>query len=160
MQVLTSIINFPWSVKLVYGMIADNVPIYGSKRRAYIALNGLLQCLFLIPLIPSWTYNKYIITLFLTLFAVNVSFNDSMIDALMVMQSRLDPKNGSQDLNSFSWVWLSVGGIVGSISAGFLTQYLNPHISFGICGAMGLVIGFMGLRMNKSIDKEAASTSS
>lgn len=95
MQVLTSIINFPWSIKLVYGLIADNIPIYGSKRRAYIALNGLLQCLFLIPLIPNWTYNKYIITLFLTLFAINVSFNDSMIDALMVMQSRRDPKKGS-----------------------------------------------------------------
>jgi hypothetical protein len=95
MQVLTSVINFPWSIKLIYGLIADNVPICGSKRRAYIALNGLLQFLFLIPLIPSWTYNKYIITLFLTLFAINVSFNDSMIDALMVMQSRRDPKRGS-----------------------------------------------------------------
>lgn len=95
MQVLTSIINLPWSLKLFYGLIADNVPIYGSKRRSYIAINGFLQFAFLMPLVPNLIYEKHIITLFLTLYAVGVAFNDAIIDALMVMQARRDPVHGS-----------------------------------------------------------------
>ncbi len=95
MQILTSVINFPWSIKVVYGLVADNVPIYGSKRRSYITINGLMQFFFLMPLVTSWIQSKYVITMFLTLFAFNVSFNDAIIDALMVMQSRRDPKKGS-----------------------------------------------------------------
>ena len=121
MQVLSSVVNFPWSLKVAYGLIADNVPVFGSKRRIYIAINGTLQFLFLLPLIPSWIESKYIITFFLTLYAVNVAFNDAIIDALMCMQARRDPINGSEDLNSYTWIWLSIGGIIGSISAGFLT---------------------------------------
>ena len=121
MQVLSSIVNFPWSLKVFYGLFADNVPICGSKRRIYIAINGLFQFVFLLPLIPSWIQNKYIITFFLTIYASNVAFNDAIIDALMVMQARRDHKHGSEDLNSYSWLWLAVGGIVGSISAGYLT---------------------------------------
>ena len=152
MQVLSSIVNFPWSLKVFYGLFADNVPICGSKRRIYIAINGLFQFVFLLPLIPSWIQNKYIITFFLTIYASNVAFNDAIIDALMVMQARRDHKHGSEDLNSYSWLWLAVGGIVGSISAGYLTQYLNPHISFVVCGLLGLSISVLGWLMNKSVD--------
>ncbi|CDW82904.1 folate-biopterin transporter family [Stylonychia lemnae] len=154
MQILTSIINIPWSIKVVYGMIADNLPLFGSKRKNYIALNGLLQFIVLLPLIPEWINNKYIITFFLTFFAVNIAFNDAMIDALMVMQARKDPFYGSQNLNSFTWTWLSIGGITGSISAGFLTQYLNPHISFTICGILGLMIMTLSIMMNKTVEQE------
>ncbi len=121
MQILSSVVNFPWSLKVVYGLIADNVPIFGSKRRTYIAINGALQFIFLFPLIPSYIESKYIITFFLTLYAVNVAFNDAIIDALMCMQARRDPIHGSEDLNSYTWLWLAIGGIVGSVSAGFLT---------------------------------------
>lgn len=95
MQLLTSIICMPWSLKVIYGLIADNVPICGSKRRTYIAINGLLSFAFLLPLVPDLIYEKHIITLFLTLYAFNVAFNDAIIDALMVMQARRDPEHGS-----------------------------------------------------------------
>lgn len=96
MQVLTSIINFPWSIKVVYGLLADNVPLCGSKRRSYISLNGIMQFLFLLPLVPAGLLeSKYLITFFLTMYAVNVAFNDAIIDALIVVQSRRDEKHGS-----------------------------------------------------------------
>ena len=85
----------PWSLKVIYGLIADNVPIFGSKRRSYIALNGLLEFLFLVPLFSTLANDKYTITVCLTLYAINVAFNDSIIDALMVMQARKDPIHGS-----------------------------------------------------------------
>jgi hypothetical protein len=85
----------PWSLKVCYGLIADNVPIFGSKRRTYIGIIGLLQFVFLLPLVPNLINEKHVITFFLTLYAVNVAFNDAIIDALMVMQARRDPVHGS-----------------------------------------------------------------
>lgn len=95
MQVLTAVFNFPWSIKLLYGIIADNIPIYGSKRKSYIMITGFLELCFLLPLMPNMINNKYLITVFLTLYAINVAFCDAVIDALMVMQSRRDPLKGS-----------------------------------------------------------------
>ena len=94
----------------------------------------------------------------MTIYASNVAFNDAIIDALMVMQARRDHKHGSEDLNSYSWLWLAIGGIVGSISAGYLTQYLNPHISFVVCGLLGLTISILGWLMNKSVDHDIDET--
>jgi hypothetical protein len=84
MQVLTSIINFPWCIKLIYGLLADNVPIFGSRRRAYVCINGILGFFILMPLVPDLIYNKYIITFILTVFATTIAFTDVIIDALMV----------------------------------------------------------------------------
>ena len=155
MQLLTSIINFPWSIKVVYGLLADNVPLCGSKRRSYIGLNGVLQFLMLLPLVPAgFIESKYLVTLFLTLYAVNVAFNDAIIDALIVMQSRRDEKYGSSDLNSFSWGWLSLGGITGSVTAGYLTEFLNPRVSFLICAILGLLVALLGGTMSPKVESD------
>ena len=50
MQFYSSIISFPWCIKLFYGLLSDNLPIFGSKRRSYLILNGILGLLCLLPL--------------------------------------------------------------------------------------------------------------
>ena len=40
---LMSIVMFPWSVKILYGLISDNVPLLGTKRKSYIMLMGFIQ---------------------------------------------------------------------------------------------------------------------
>lgn len=84
MQLLSSFISFPWCIKLVYGLIADNVPIYGSKRKSYLVINGLLIFVLLLPLYPNLITNKYVITLFLTLNSMNTAFLNVVIDGLLV----------------------------------------------------------------------------
>lgn len=121
MQVMSAIISFPWCIKLLYGLIADNIPIFGSRRRSYLVINGIIAFLALVPLIPNGVNNKYIITACLTIFSINTAFLNVVIDALMVSQSRKDIKHGSQDLNSYAYSWMSVGGIAGTFLAAFLT---------------------------------------
>jgi len=41
-QVLSSFISFPWSVKIFYGIISDNLPIFGSRRKSYLMILSLL----------------------------------------------------------------------------------------------------------------------
>jgi hypothetical protein len=46
-QFYSALITLPWSFKILYGIISDNFPINGSRRRIYVILNGALQALFL-----------------------------------------------------------------------------------------------------------------
>ena len=41
-QKMMVIINIPFSFKLIYGLVIDNVVILGSRKRAYIITGGLL----------------------------------------------------------------------------------------------------------------------
>ena len=54
--------------------------------------------------------------------SLSIAAMDVIIDSLMVVQSRKDPELGSEELQSFSWVCLGFGGIVGSLVAGMLTS--------------------------------------
>ena len=84
MQMLGSITSFPWCIKILYGLIADNVPICGSRRRVYICINALMSFFFLILLVPSQMMNKYIIVTFLAIIQLNGAFINVIVEALMV----------------------------------------------------------------------------
>ena len=98
MQFYSSIISFPWSIKLFYGLISDNLPIWGSKRRSYLILNGVLSLLCMLPLIiysPNETSKKtsstvWVITILLAINSMTGAFNDVVVDAILVAQARRD----------------------------------------------------------------------
>ena len=41
-QFLFSLMTIPWTCKILYGLISDNIPIMGSKRKSYVIINGAL----------------------------------------------------------------------------------------------------------------------
>ncbi|CDW81496.1 UNKNOWN [Stylonychia lemnae] len=152
-QTLNSIINIPWSFKIFYGLIADNVPILGSRRRSYLVLNGLLYFISLVILSLNLISDYFLITLLLTITSLNGAFTDVVVDALMVAQSRSDKDNGSEDLQSLSWSMLSIGGICGSIASAYFTEYLHPYQTFGTLSVVGLIQAYFGWRINKELEK-------
>lgn len=65
-QFLNAIIAFPWAIKLVYGILSDSVPFYGSRKRSYYILNSVLAVICLIPLIFKQVEYKYLVVFLLT----------------------------------------------------------------------------------------------
>lgn len=41
-QEMMSLIILPWTPKLLYGIISDTFPLFGSRKRSYIILMGLV----------------------------------------------------------------------------------------------------------------------
>ena len=47
MQYYSSFVYIPWTIKILYGLVSDNFPIFGSHRRSYIILGALMQMVFM-----------------------------------------------------------------------------------------------------------------
>jgi len=74
----------PWSFKIIYGLIADNIPIFGSRRKCYLIINGLSQFLTLFILGLNLTQDEIVVTSLLAINGMNMAFIDVVVDALMV----------------------------------------------------------------------------
>ncbi|CDW91088.1 UNKNOWN [Stylonychia lemnae] len=139
-QFLVSMVILPWSFKIIYGLIADNFPIYGSRRKSYIIINGFSQFLTLLILAFQITTDEVIVTALLALNSINMAFIDVVVDALVVQQSRKDFDEGSEDLQGLNWIFMGIGGIIGSVCSAFFTQYLEPKNAFLVASFFGLIM--------------------
>ena len=78
-----SMIHLPWSVKIIYGLISDNVPILGTRRKSYIVLMGLLQFGALVFVYAFGEINALTVAVCLTLAALSEAFVNVVADAIM-----------------------------------------------------------------------------
>jgi hypothetical protein len=62
-EVLLGIINFPWVVKIVVGIISDNYTFMGSRRKSYLIFASIINTCSLIMLMAfGLKYGKVFIT--------------------------------------------------------------------------------------------------
>jgi len=155
MQFLFSYIGIPWTTKIVYGIVSDNFPICGSHRRSYLIIGSLLQIVSMTLLslncIPEYDRGEIYATVCLTLGGLSIAMMDVILDSLMVIQARKFP-NGEDDLQTYSWAMMSIGGIVGAVAAAILTEGFPPHYSFIGTAVLGLFLGIGCLFLNKEIE--------
>ena len=82
----------PWMFKFFYGVIVDSVYICGSRKKAWILIGGLVQT---VALSIAALCQLDSVELFMALILLNSlagAFLDVVIDSMMVMQARRDPK--------------------------------------------------------------------
>jgi len=159
-QMLTSFVSLPWDIKIVYGLVSDNVPIFGSKRRSYLIIGGLLQMVTMLVLASDTIESVNMATLMMMLTSMSVAMNDVIVDSLMVIQSRRFPKDGSDELQSWSWCCLALGGIIGSIIAAILTENHHPSTCFAAASFTGLLIVYYALMLHPDVECDDEEESS
>jgi len=94
--VLSSFIAFPWSIKIFYGIISDNLPIMGSKRKSYLVILSVLQFLTMQIMVFYTGTNYYFTAFLLMLNNLSIAAMDVIVDSIMVVQSRKDSEEGSE----------------------------------------------------------------
>ena len=108
-------------MKIFYGLISDNVPLLGSRRKSYLIIMAFLQFASMIVLGLQHVDNEGLAMWMLFLSNLSIAFSDVIVDSLMVIQARRYPESGSEDLNTFSWTCMSIGGFFGSFAAAVMT---------------------------------------
>ena len=97
MAVFSSIMTLPWSLKIIYGLISDNVPICGLKRRPYLIFFGYLQFITMYTIYSLDYDNTPALTVALLIMTASLgqAFSNVVVDAVLIVQSRKDPEVGS-----------------------------------------------------------------
>ena len=83
-QSLQALVELPWSLKIVYGLISDNIPICGSRRKSYLVMAAVMQFSCMIVLGQKDLDSKSLATWMLFLANLAISFSDVIVDSLMV----------------------------------------------------------------------------
>eukprot|EP00351_Strombidinopsis_sp_SopsisLIS2011_P000519 CAMPEP_0116871188 /NCGR_PEP_ID=MMETSP0463-20121206/1423_1 /TAXON_ID=181622 /ORGANISM="Strombidinopsis sp, Strain SopsisLIS2011" /LENGTH=99 /DNA_ID=CAMNT_0004509129 /DNA_START=151 /DNA_END=450 /DNA_ORIENTATION=+ len=84
-QYLLSIILIPWSIKILWGVMADTVEICGSRKKSWLVINGIVQFTLLMVLTGFTIQNYKVTTFILTMVMAAGAFMDVIVDALMVI---------------------------------------------------------------------------
>jgi len=83
MTMYMSMIHIPWSIKIIYGLISDNIPIAGTRRKSYIILMGLLQFTSLMAIFFVNDASAITVSILLTLACMSEAFVNVVADAIM-----------------------------------------------------------------------------
>lgn len=142
MAIIFAQMNLTWSFKVFYGLISDNLPICGSRRKSYIMIMGILQFSCMASIFAFDVKNAKAVSLLLSSSYLAIAFSNVCCDAILCAQARKDPEYGSQELTSLAWMVMSVGGLVGSLLGGLITQYIHPKWAFFIFSFSGFIVFF------------------
>lgn len=85
MQIYISIIHIPWSFKILYGLISDNVPICGTRRKSWLIIMGILQFITIISLALTEPKDPLAVALILATASLSEAFVNVVSDAIMVI---------------------------------------------------------------------------
>ena len=93
-----AIIAGAWGPKIFYGIFTDSFPICGSTKKNYLIVLaiGAMIINFTAGLVDF--PNPDIFVALLTVMTFTTAMMDVVVDGLMVIQARLDPVSGSEDL--------------------------------------------------------------
>lgn len=84
MAYLSSVTMIPWSVKILYGLLSDNVPIMGTRRKSHVVIMGALQFISLVSVFLFDLQSKYAVASMLFCASLSGAYLDVIVDALMV----------------------------------------------------------------------------
>ncbi|KAF0917635.1 hypothetical protein E2562_020995 [Oryza meyeriana var. granulata] len=139
-QFLVSVAYFPWSIKPLYGILSDCIPIKQRKRTPYLIISS---CLSLFPWLilgmsePLRSSSNFL-TALLIVQNLGSAMADVVIDAMIAEAVRSAGPEFAGDLQSLSWSSMAVGGIFGSLLGGYALSNLPIHVIYIIFSALPL----------------------
>jgi MFS family permease len=129
----------PWSLKPLYGLLTDFVPLAGLRRRSYLIVASALTVLGLLgpALLPIPTGGTRWLLAWLVVATVAVAFSDVVVDALMVEEGQ--PRGLTGTLQAVQWGCMYAATILTGIVGGYLSAHHQERLGFLICGGLSAV---------------------
>lgn len=94
------------------------------------------------------------VALALMLGSMSEAFTNVVSDAIMVIQSRRDKRYGSQDFVSLMFLATGIGGVIGCIFAGLVTQYSHPKWCFFSYAFLGIIVSLFACRLTPESERD------
>ena len=132
--------SIPWLVKPLWGFISDAVPLFGYRRKSYLALCGVLGTVGGVALATVVKDVPGAAVAF-TAGSLSTAFADVVIDGVVVARARVSAeKTAPGALQSLCWGSAAFGGILSAYYSGSLIETHGTRFVFGITALFPLLI--------------------
>lgn len=142
------IAGVPWSLKPLYGLLTDFVPIAGSRRRSYLIASSALATagLLLLYLRPPERGSFWPLTAVMLVTTLGIAFSDVVADGFMIDKGQ--PRGITGLLQSVQWSSNYAAGIAAALIGGHLAQAGRQELGFLICAgvtSVALLVALFGV---------------
>jgi phosphatidylglycerophosphate synthase len=90
----------------------------------------------------------------LSLMSFSGAFIDVVVDALMVIEAKKFPVQGSQELLSWAWIVAGVSALVSGVFAACVLEYYSPYYCFVAYGIFGLFVAISAFFIPKRLEED------
>jgi MFS family permease len=139
-----TVLNLPWIIKPVYGIVSDFVPLFGYRRKTYLVLANAAAAgayCWVTQLIEPGP-----LVLALLLSAYGMAISSTVCGAVLVETGQ---KFGASDaFVNQQWLWFNIAAMAAAFIGGELVENLSPsvamHSAAAIIAAAPLAVVFAG----------------
>ncbi|XP_050233638.1 probable folate-biopterin transporter 3 [Mercurialis annua] len=148
-QVYFGLLQLPWIVKPLWGLLTDSVPILGYRRRPYFVFAGVLTATAMLALSLQKNLHLAFALLYLMAGTAGVAIADVTIDACVTQNSISHPSLAG-DMQSLCGLSSSIGALVGYTLSGFLVHIVGPKGVFGLLSIPASMVILVGIILRES----------
>jgi predicted MFS family arabinose efflux permease len=137
-----TILNLPWIIKPVYGVVSDFLPIFGYRRKAYLVLANAAGAGASCWVIQITEPSQLVFALLLTAYAMAIS--STLCGAILVENGQ---RLGASDaFVNQQWLWFNIAALASGFIGGQLVERLSPttalHSAAAIIAVAPLAVVF------------------
>lgn len=145
--ILGSIAIMPWSIKPLYGLISDRVPLRGLRRKPYLILSGMLGSIGYLSL-ATWVKDFSGVLFAETISALGFALADVIVDGIVAERSKSHAAAGK--LQSICRAAIMFGGLTVAYASGVLTESIGARRVFLLTAMLPLLTSLVALFLHES----------
>jgi MFS family permease len=117
-----TVLNLPWIIKPVYGIVSDFLPLFGYRRKTYLALANAAAAAAYLWVTQITAPSELVFVLLLSAYGMAIS--STVCGAVLVENGQ---KFAASDaFVNQQWLWFSIAAMASAFIAGQLVQRLTP----------------------------------
>jgi MFS family permease len=135
-----AVLDVPWVIKPLYGMVSDFLPLLGYRRRSYLVLANICAILAFLWTTQLASAGPLIFALLLT--SIAMALASTVCGALLVENGQRH--NASAAFINQQWLWFNVAVMAASLVGGTLIELLSStgalHIAVAFAAAAPIAV--------------------
>lgn len=135
---IAAIAGFPWYIKIVFGILTDNYPIFGYRRKPYVIISCLISLFGWLLLLTNPSPTFFYLVLCGSLYTTGYCLRDVVVDAKIAEKSKKDLD--AKHYQVISMGSRALGAVLTGVLGGILIDKFGFHIIFKIMCAIQLII--------------------
>ena len=137
-----TILNLPWIIKPVYGIVTDFLPLFGYRRKAYLVIANAAGAGAYCWVTQITAPGQLVFALLLTAYAMAIS--STLCGAILVENGQ---RLGASDaFVNQQWLWFNIAALASGFIGGQLVERLSPaaalHAAAAIIAVAPLAVVF------------------